>query len=383
MLEEANSILALDTQSFGMHSLHRAFREYYKVIGTNYPNNNEVQTLDVKHLEQKNVLIHHAISGNPSTYDYTSWRDSNNLMLKNRSLSKDILFFTTFNKSGFDLYGQSWIKSFTQISNYYPSIKAKIYYEGPSLPNIRHPNLEWVNFNTAIPHHKTWKADFLIKSKHEEYVKTMTVKFSHKSFVIQHVLDTCKNNYLIWLDGDCIFLPSDYTNFPTNILNNKFLACQVEENWDLDHIESGILIFDTTNENTKKFNEIFKNNYVPQTLVIMGQPYDGFVISKTLINLNAEYVNLNSNYGLGGIQSDPSRTFQNPELKSKFIHNIGWTGKNKYESWERVFNNDPVYTTIKKFLFGGSESKKEKLTNHVEKLKNLREKRDLFIKQNG
>lgn len=380
MLEEAKTIIYKDTQSFGMHSLHRAYREYYKVIDTDYPNNNTTKTLSIQELTASNIMFHHARSGMPSSNEYTSWRDSDKKMQENRKQSNDILFFTTFNKSGFDLYGHSWIKSFIKIANYYPSIKAKIYYEGSSVPDINHPNIEWVDFKKLIPQHSDWKNQFLKLSNHDDYVKTMTVKFSYKSFVIQHVLDTCSSKYVIWLDGDCVFIPDSYADFPNNILNNTFLACQVEENWDLNHIESGILIFDTTNTNTKKFNEIFKRNYIPQTLVLMGQPYDGFVISKSLIHLNANFVNLNSNYGYGGIQSDPTRTFQHPEIKSKFLHNIGWTGKNQYENWDRVFNRDPVYHTIKTFLFGGTEQKQDKIKRNKDKLKLLLKVKEEFNK---
>lgn len=40
------------------------------------------------------------------------------------------------------------------------------------------------------------------------------------------------------------------------------------------------------------------------------------------------------------IQSDPNYTFLHPEIKNKFIHNIGWTGKHQYDDWDKIFNQD-------------------------------------------
>ena len=82
----------------------------------------------------------------------------------------------------------------------------------------------------------------------------MTIRFSHKAFVINYALNYNGDQYVIWLDGDCIFNNTEYDNFPENILNKKFLACQVENAKDLNHIESGILIFDRKHKDTKIFN---------------------------------------------------------------------------------------------------------------------------------
>jgi len=369
MIEEAEKITDKETQSYGMHSLHRAVREYYNVIGTEYPNNADVQILLNEKLKGENKLVHHQASLTAST-EYQSWRDYDRLLLDKRSKVEDILFFTTFNENGYDLYGKTWIESFIKIANLYPSVQAKIYYEGQKEIPYRHPNLEIIDFRTAIPYHKRWRDDFLRQSRHDEYVKVMTVRFSFKSFVIQHALETYSNRYLIWLDGDCVFKPADYENFPAGILNNQFLACQVEENWDLNHVESGILIFDSQHSGTKKFNEQFKKNYNPDQLVPMGQPYDGFVIFRSLLMSGLAYTNLNQGHGRGGIQSDPSHTFLNPEIRSRFVHNIGWTGKHQYANWEEIFNRDDIYRHVQRFLFGNSP---EILAHKISKVKSKAE----------
>lgn len=381
MIEESKAITDKNTQSFGMHSLHRAVREYYKVIGTDYPNNDQVQILNNEQLKNENKLIHVMASLTGST-TYQSWRDYDRVLQEKRKHSADILFFTTFSENGYQLYGKSWIESFIKMSNIFPTLKAKIYYEGKDPITYSHPNLTIVNFRQELPHHKSWKDKFIQASKHDNYVRDMTVRFSHKSFVIQDVLDKHDNEFLIWLDGDCVFLPSDYTNFPKNILEGKFLACQMEENWDLNHIESGILIFDGKHPDKKIFNEKFKHNYTIEELVPMGQPFDGFVIFRTLIMSSLDYINLNLNFGKGGIQSDPMLTFLHPEIKSRFVHNIGWTGKHKYENWDEIFEKDELYKRIQQCLFGNNAvSIKQKIDRTKNNAQQLLVKKRKFLEK--
>jgi mannosyltransferase OCH1-like enzyme len=381
MIEESSNIIDKNTQSFGMHSLHRAVREYYQVIGIDYPNNDEVQILNNEQLKAENKLVH-VMSSLTGSNNYQSWRDYDRALIEKRQKISDILFFTTFNENGYDLYGESWIKSWIKLANVFPSIKAKIYYEGKKPIKYTHPNLTILNFSKEIPEHKIWKEQFLKATTHAEDVKRMTIRFSFKSFVIQHALLNNSNQFIIWLDGDCIFKLSDYEGFPENVLNQKFLACQVEENWDLNHVESGILIFDGNHNDKNTFVDRFRKNYSIEELVPMGQPYDGFVIYRSLLMSKLDYVNLNAEYGKGGIQSDPNLTFLHPEIKNKFIHNIGWTGKNQYENWEDVFKRDEMLKFLKRFLFGNSpEILAERLKENKNKAQMLlAKKKNLLVK---
>lgn len=372
MVEEMKHITNKETQSFGMHGLHSSVREYYNVIGTNYKTNNEVQFLLDSEMRNSNTLIHNMASLKDYK-DYESWRDRVSIMNTERTESNDVLFFTTFHKNGYDLYGKEWVSSFIKIANYYNKFRAKIYYEG-FVPPESHPSIEWIKYEEALPFHADWKKDYLSKTNHSDYVKTMTVRFSHKAFVIQHALTNNTNDYLIWLDGDCVFKNSDYTNFPKKLLGDNLLACQVEHNHDLNHVESGILIFNGKHKDKQKFVDEFSKWYRVEHILLMGQPYDGFIVFKTLLTSKLKYVDLNSKYGKGGIQSDPGMTFCHPEIKNKFIHNIGWTGKNQYSNWNTIFERDDIYQKMKGILFGSHNSidmqqKKENAYNKLQKLK--------------
>jgi len=376
MIIDARRITEMCCQDFGMHPLHHRVRQYFAIQGTNYENTDLVCFLDNEKLKKEKKLIHMAASGFEQLGDYESWRHKEKHMVSERKKSNDILFFTTFNRNGYDLYGKDWIKSFSALANYYNKFRAKIFYEGFEPPKESHANITWINYEDMISHHPAWKKDYLDKSRHQDYVRAMAIRFSHKAFVIQHVLDTESQDYLIWVDGDCVFKNSDYRGFPKKLLGNKFLACQSEHNHDLNHIESGILIFRSSHPNTKRFNEEFKKHYRVENILPMAQPYDGFLISKSLLTSGVEYVDLNQGYGKGGIQSDPSMTFCHPEISSKFIHNIGWTGKSRYDNWEQIYRRDDIYQKMKVSLFGNSKgemlAKKKRARDKLEKLNRLK-----------
>lgn len=266
-----------------------------------------------------------------------SWRTKESKMKRDRNTSQEILFFTTFHKPGYELYGKTWINSFIQLSNYYNKFKALVFYQGFE-PDILHPNITYVDYDKTFPQHAVWKSDFNAKSKHNAWVKKNSIRFSHKAFVIAHVLSTYNNDYLIWLDGDTVFKKAVYNAFPKDVLNNCYMACQQEQG--SNHVESGVLIFDGKHVHTKSFAKKFQENYNINKLLTMGEPYDGFVVYKTTQQLGHPFLDLNAEYGKHGIQSDPNLTFLNPHIADKFTHNIGPGGKTQYDNWENIQYNE-------------------------------------------
>ena len=379
MIEEAKRIIDKETQSFGMHALHQSVKDYYKVKGANYRNSKKVYYLKNEQLKAERKFIHSGASlTNTLDKNYVSWRKSEVLMNKEREDAEEIVFFTTFNKNGYELYGKSWVETFSALANYYNKFRAKIYYEG-FIPTEEHPCLEWIQYEKCIPQHAAWKEKYKALTRHPEYVKTMTIRFSHKAFVIQHFLTNNDNDYIIWLDGDCLFKQSDYSQFPSKLLGDNLLACQVEHAANLNHIESGILIFNGKHAEKQRFIDRFEDFYRVENIVGMDQPYDGFILYKTLTATKVPYLDLNEKYGKGGIQSDPNMTFKHPDIEAKFVHNIGWTGKNQYENWEQVFMRDDIYQKMQSILFGRNEvllSKKKNAHGVLEKLRALRNSED-------
>jgi hypothetical protein len=298
---------------------------------------------------------------------YNSWKKTEEIYKDLSNSTKPITFFTTFNESGYELYGKSWIESFIQnVASSRNNIKAIIY--AHDIPNLtsNHPQVEIIDYETTFPEHKEWKEKFLTKSNHPPRVKDFTIRFSHKGFVTQHVLSDLKEGYGIWADGDVVFKQENYSTFPDLLFeNNEVLACQIE---DGAHIESGILIFNLEHSDMHKFIKAYKDNYsLSEVISKYGEPYDGFVARRALLHSEVSYVDLNKITGQRGIQSDPNETFLHPEIKKRFTHNIGITGKKSYNNWNEVKTKDKIFSILE-------ESNLPPIRKEIWKLRNKRYK---------
>jgi len=310
-------------QNFGMNLFH----EVMVKLG------NKKQ---LSYLESRNWLQHHW---------YNSWKKSEEEYKNVSNSTKPITFITTFHKNGYDLYGKTWINSFMKnVVNKRNNIYAIIYAHNIPNINITHPQIKVVDYEQTLPQHKQWKEDYIRLSNHSKHVKDFTIRFSHKGFVIQHALSSIKEGYLIWTDGDVVFKDADYTHFPDCLFNDETVACQVE---DGNHVESGILIFNMESADIQSFRESYIHNYSLQEIVNnYGEPYDGHVTRRSLDHSQVKYIDLNEKYGKGGIQSDPNETFLHPEISSRFVHNIGVTGKSKYNLWESLKSKDDIFKVL-------------------------------------
>lgn len=256
---------------------------------------------------------------------------------------KPIKIITTFSKNGYAVYGKTWIETFTKNVKD-TNVSVDLYIDFPL--QITDPRINTIDYDAVIPHHKIWLKSFESQySGGSFYNRKMAMRFSYKAFVMQHALQNNNDCYLIWLDGDCVFKQDqDFISFPVSVLNDKFVAVQREHNGGLDHCESGIVIFDAAHKDRDVFLKQFIENYKIENVVTMSQPYDGFLIYKSLIGV--DYTDLNDGYGRGGIQSDPNETFLHPELNKRFLHNIGITGKKEYESFSNVSKTDEYFRLL-------------------------------------
>lgn len=280
---------------------------------------------------------------------------------------KPTKFITTFSKNGYEVYGKTWIETFTRNVKD-ENITADIYIDFPL--DISDTRITLIDYNSTIPNHKEWLETFDSIYDGAMYNKKMGMRFSYKSFVMQHALDNNSGCYLIWLDGDCIFKENQtFSDFQELILDGKFIAVQRERMGGDDHCESGFVLFDTDHVDKQKFNSQFKHNYEINNIIKMDSPYDGFVIYRSLNGI--DYVDLNDGYGRGGIQSDPNETFLHPELNKRFLHNIGITGKSQYESWETYSKTDPYF----KLIMGRNKKTPEEIVDIRKKLVQMRNAR--------
>jgi hypothetical protein len=281
-----------------------------------------------------------------------------------------VKFITTFSNNGYHVYGQKWIESFIEQTKNYDNITADVYVEYKETQDYwpKNSKIKYLFFDTDIPEHTIWKNNFESFSNHDPWNKKLGLKFSFKSFVMMHALKNSNTKYLIWLDADCLFVGNNFDDFPKKIINDKFIACQFENH--SEHIESGIIIFDCKHKDKNIFLDTIKKYYTEE-FNNFGQPFDGYIIHRAVKNTEVSYENLNEKYGINGIQSDPNLTFLHPEIKKRFIHNIGITGKQSYKSWESYCRRDEFFRLLPVNTFHPSP---EQIQNDMNTLLALRKK---------
>jgi hypothetical protein len=248
---------------------------------------------------------------------------------------------TTFNEEGYELYGKRWIET---VAKFWPADTNVTLYVDFDIPNLP-SNFTVKSFSRSFPGHPA----FIERVKHhfEHLVHTtndvtlrkkaprvseLTIKFSHKAFVINQELTRTDADIFIWLDGDVETISDIKAAKIDRILKNNFLACQLERrNTKHLHAESGILIFRLQHEHTTNFQKEFNDFYNTDRLFNVRKPYDGFVIGRVLSNdEKLNYIDFNIWRKDHGLTSTVIDTFQHPFLKKRFIHYISHS-KNQQE----------------------------------------------------
>jgi hypothetical protein len=280
-----------------------------------------------------------------------------------RNKNKKTTFVTTFSHKGYETHGKHWIDSF--IKNTY-NVHAVIFVDFDL--KISDKRIKVLNFNECIPTHKDWINSYISLNKDKQQEKD-GIKFSYKAFAMMYALKHL-SEYVVWLDSDCVFKDNTYYNFAENILDNKFIAVQVDkvdvnEIWKSEnHAESGIVVFDTEHPDKNKFLGEFEKLYEPYNLAQMKLPYDGFAIMRSCKEL--DFVDLfPSGYTIKSL--NPDNTFIHPEVKQRFTHHIG-AGVRPIKTYKdlkgRVWNEPG----IPKWIFRFGNDPLEQLNSDVYKM---------------
>jgi hypothetical protein len=268
-------------------------------------------------------------------------------MITDLNDTDNITFFTTFNEKYYNRYGKAWLNSLLFVMQNNHNISAKIYCE-EFTPDIHHPKIQYIDFNSTFPNHRGWIKEYLNLSNHSAYTKDMTIKYSYKAFVIANAIKSINSDYVIWLDADCQFKNADYSKFASNLVQTALLACQVDiidEHSPIRHVESGILIFNCEHPDKNIFAKQFLDNYKVDNICQLANddyvydewkawsnygPYDGFIIHKTLMETGINFIDLNK--FKPGIKTIKDPTFIHPQLHCRFYHDIA--GGKEYIHYE-------------------------------------------------
>jgi hypothetical protein len=199
---------------------------------------------------------------------------------------------TTLHEDGYKLYG----KNLNTWSKFFPQDWTLEYYAENHTPDLD-ARFTVKDFNKSCPawdefynHVKLQTVDLTDKKKINWYRKAL--RWSFKMFVLVDALEHTSKKYIIWLDSDVVAVKSPETNWIKKNLNNQCFAGKLEKINGQSHIESGILLFDTTHYDITKCTDWIKEGYFNKKIFLENKAWDGFWLAK-LINQNISWNNSN------------------------------------------------------------------------------------------
>ncbi len=250
---------------------------------------------------------------------------------------------TTFGKTGKDVYGDKFIKTFLK---YWPKeINITIYYEDWT-PNILDPRIEYLDIDQAIPEVNKFRdhCHLLLESlpSEEKTQKKINwfdkaIRWSFKSFVMYKELEKKESQYVIWLDGDVSTLKSLDPMIAKKVLNGSSFASQLEYIKGHKHCESGFVAFDTSHPDCEKIVAHLKKGYNEYAVLSLLKPWDGFWLAK-MLDQNISFYDMNKD------KIGSGKTFTNRYIYGVLAHDVGksklknnnlhkTTGRKNNESW--------------------------------------------------
>lgn len=124
---------------------------------------------------------------------------------------------TTFNSSGYEIYGRKMIQTFLQ--NWPTDVNIRVYAEDCQVTETA-PNLTVLNLNDSCPDLVKFKNTWIgvpkangdvsndpVRSQRRDSGKGFkwdAIRFSHKVYAIFHAAQTCQSNWLLWMDADMV-----------------------------------------------------------------------------------------------------------------------------------------------------------------------------------
>lgn len=195
----------------------------------------------------------------------------------------NFLLVTTFNQSGYDLYGKKMLESF--LKHWPLDQKILVYTEEVNVDSK-------ITQDARVEIHDLLKSKPLVdfKTRHADNpvangikppatfkdFKYDAVRFSHKVFALYDAVLNNPTSSVIWLDADTIThskIPQDFltTNFPTNNYGVAYLG-RTEQ-----YTECGWVVYHMTNPMMKDFWETFANYYIQDTIFKLKEWHDSYV----------------------------------------------------------------------------------------------------------
>ena len=186
---------------------------------------------------------------------------------------------TTFAKDHIDVYGKRFVNSFKKNCKH----PLYLYAEDFSSEEINH---QVVDFYSSIPEHVKFK-NYI-----EEQISSLNLKeqnrlrkalrWSYKSFVIIHALETIKSDYVVWIDADVETINPVPDDLIEKLCGNYLMMCYPQKLDDGVHIESGFVIFNKNHPDIQTVINHYRRGYYLQQVLTIKKPWDGYWLANLI-----------------------------------------------------------------------------------------------------
>ncbi len=202
-------------------------------------------------------------------------------------MANEYIFVTTFNLSGYELYGKKMLESF--LANWPTNQKIIVYTENFKLDNSLTTSnrvieidllgiVDLVNFKNR--HANNLRANGYVNDNKSRDFRFDAVRFSHKVFAICDAVNKNFGKSIIWIDGDTIThtkVPDDFLtkNFPVDNFGVAYLG-RIQQ-----YTECGWVVYHTTHNLMNSFCQTFANYYISDEIFNLQEWHDSFVFDVT------------------------------------------------------------------------------------------------------
>ena len=221
---------------------------------------------------------------------------------------------TTFNDSGYELYGKNMLESFAK--HWDKDVDLYAYYEGTE-PSAIAPNIKMVDLNSACPDLAAFKKKYgddpvangrvgvsqygiqrpaTCRWAHKEKTSFLydAVRFSHKVYAIIHAARNVDTDVLLWVDADILTYRDVPLQFISDYTPEYVYTCYLKRhNY---YPECGFVSYNTKHAGHKKFIDEWEYLYNSGELFEMTEWHDSYVYGEILRELEDEGVVTSHSY---------------------------------------------------------------------------------------
>lgn len=236
---------------------------------------------------------------------------------------------TTFSVDGYELYGHRMIETWLK---FWPAdYNLIVYTEGYNLTE-KDPRLIEIDINTACPDLAVFKENsraLITDPANKKLVNRVskTIKWCHKVYAMQHALENCQYDHLIFLDGDTYTKKLVSSSLASNLVSTHLFAVHFEILKHGLHFETGLISFNNRHSQIRLLKSEMLTDYNNLNIYNHEKTWDGYWFAYLYKKFNLDVFDLSGGKRTG--------VFTNSLVNGILVHEAG---NDKYKKSGHNYN---------------------------------------------